>query len=99
MPDRWCTVTVTDQQGRRRSIDVLASSTFDAAHLYLTCAKAQPLAPVELPLPTIATTFQVITADKVYTVTGVALQRWIERRRADWKGPRAVLFRRRPTLE
>ena len=30
---RWCTVTVTDQDGRRHSIDVQATSTFDAAHL------------------------------------------------------------------
>jgi hypothetical protein len=99
MPERWCTVTVTDPQGRRRSIDVLASSTYDAAHLYVAYAKTQPQTSVELPLPTTTTTFEVITGGRVYTVPGAALQQWIERRRADWKGPRAALFKRRPTLE
>jgi hypothetical protein len=42
MPERWCTVTTTDAEGRRHSVDVQAASTFDAAHIYLTHAKAQP---------------------------------------------------------
>jgi len=36
---RWCTVTVTDQEGRRHSVDVQATSTFDAAHLCVVEAK------------------------------------------------------------
>jgi len=39
MPEHWCTVTVTDANGRRHSLDVIASSTYDAAHLYVTHAK------------------------------------------------------------
>ena len=39
---RWCTVTVTDGEGKRYSLDVNASSSYDAAHLYLTHVKEQP---------------------------------------------------------
>src|SRR5580704_17276262 len=38
---RWCTVTVTDQDGRRHSVDVQATSTFDAAHLFVVEAKKE----------------------------------------------------------
>src|SRR5438067_2114542 len=97
MPRRWCTVTVTDAQGRRYSLDILADSTFDAAHLYLTHAKTQP-AP-HLPIPTRETVFEIVTGGRVYKVTGAALQRWIEQRRQDWKGPKGFLFSQRPKLE
>jgi hypothetical protein len=40
---RWCTVTVTDPDGRRRSVDVQATSTFDAAHLFVVDAKSVAL--------------------------------------------------------
>ena len=36
---RWCTVTITDPDGRRHSVDVQATSTFDAAHLFVVEAK------------------------------------------------------------
>ena len=42
MGERWCTVTVIEQSGRRHSVDVLACSTFDAAHIFVTHAKADP---------------------------------------------------------
>jgi hypothetical protein len=42
MGERWCTVTVIEQSGRRHSVDILASSTFDAAHIFVTHAKADP---------------------------------------------------------
>ena len=95
MPDRWCTVTVTDEEGRRHSLDVEACSTYDAAHLYVAHAKSHP---AELPAPTIATVFEVVTSGRVYRVEGAALQRWILRRREDWKGPKGFLFSQRPTL-
>jgi hypothetical protein len=94
MPECWCTVTVTDAEGRRHSLDVLASSTYDAAHLYVTHAKEQRT----LPVPTLASVFEVVKGGKVYTVAGAALQRWIEQRRQEWKGPKGMLFSRRPTL-
>jgi hypothetical protein len=93
MPERWCTVTVTDAKGRRYSLDVLASSTYDAAHLYVTHAKGQPQA--QFPVPTRETAFEVVISGKVYAVTGVALQRWIEERRREWRGPKGLLFSRR----
>ena len=96
MPERWCTVTVIDADGRRHSLDVRASSTYDAAHLYVTHAKSQKQA--QLPVPTLPTVFEVITEGRVYLVTGTALQRWIEQRRQSWQGPRGALFRNRPSL-
>ena len=65
---RWCTVTVTDQDGRRHSVDVQATSTFDAAHLFVVEAKKERA--VGLPKPTLATVFEVVAAGKVYRVTG-----------------------------
>jgi hypothetical protein len=38
---RWCTVTVTDPDGRRHSLDVFADSTYDAAHLFVVEAKKE----------------------------------------------------------
>jgi hypothetical protein len=96
MPEHWCTVTVTDATGRRHSLDVIATSTYDAAHLYLTHAKAQPQS--GLPLLTVESVFEVVNGGRVYTVVGAALQRWIEQRRHEWKGPKGLLFSRRPTL-
>jgi hypothetical protein len=96
MPECWCTVTVTTADGRRHSLDVLASSTYDAAHLYVAHAIEQ--AEAQLPVPDIMTVFEVVKGAKVYTVEGVALQRWIEQRRQEWKGPKGLLFSRRPTL-
>ena len=94
---RWCTVTVTDAERRRHSLDVQATSTFDAAHLYEVEAKKERA--VGLPKPTLATMFEVVTAGKVYRVTGAALQRWIVEKRNTWNGPKGMLFRQRPGLE
>jgi hypothetical protein len=94
---RWCTVTVTDAEGRRHSVDVQASSTFDAAHLYVVEAKKERA--VGLPRPTLATVFEVVTGGKVYRVTGAALQRWIVEKRTSLNGPKGMLFRQRPGLE
>jgi hypothetical protein len=68
MPEHWCTVTVTDAAGRRHSLDVIATSTYDAAHLYVTNAKAQPQ--TGLPVPTLASVFEVVNGGKVYSVEG-----------------------------
>jgi len=89
MPERWCTVTVTDQQGRRHSLDVQATSIYDAAHIYVTHAKQCPAA--GLPKPSVATTFEVVTGGRVYGVKGAALQRWILQRRQELKGPAGML--------
>lgn len=94
---RWCTVTVTDGEGRRHSLGVQATSTFDAAHLYVVEAKKERA--VVLPKPTLATVFEVVTAGKVYRFTGAALQRWIGEKRSTWNGPKGMLFRKRPGLE
>ena len=94
---RWCTVTVTDQDGRRHSVDVQATSTFDAAHLFVVEAKKERA--VGLPKPTLATVFEVVAAGKVYRVTGTALQTWIVGKRRTWNGPRGYLFCKRPGLE
>ena len=41
MAAKWVTVTVTDPDGRRHSLDVQATSTYDAAHLYVVEAKKE----------------------------------------------------------
>ena len=96
VPERWCTVTVTDQEGRRHSLDVQASSTYDEAHLYVAHAKSNPAG--QIPIPTLATVFEVATSGRLYFVKGAALQRWIAQRRQEWKGPEGFLFSQRPTL-
>ena len=75
----------------RHSLDVIASSTYDAAHLYVTHAKVQP--PAGLPVPTLATIFEIVNGGKVYTVEGDALQRWIEQRRQEWEGSEGTVVR------
>jgi hypothetical protein len=95
--ERWCTVTVTDGEGRRHSLDLQAASSFDAAHIYVTHAKAHP--EKGLPRATLATVFEVVIDEKVYRVEGKALQRWIAKQRQELKGPRGYLFMLRPPLE
>jgi hypothetical protein len=87
---RWCTVTVTDAEGRRHSVDLQAGSLFDAAHLFVVEAKKERA--VGLPKPTLATVFEVVTTGKVYRVTGAALQRWIVEKRSSWNGPNGCSF-------
>jgi hypothetical protein len=88
---------VSDAQGRRHSVDVLAASTFDAAHLYVMHAKTQP--GTGIPPLTLATVFEVIIDGKVHMVAGKALQSWIIKERGGRNAPRGLLFSRRPTLE
>jgi len=94
---RWCTVTVTDSDGRRHSLDLLADSTYDAAHLFVVEAKQERQ--VGLPKVTLATVFEVTIEGKVYHVRGTALQRWIVQRRQSWNGPKGYLFSKRPGLD
>ena len=93
---KWCTVTVTDGGGKRHSLDVSADSSYDAAHLYLTHVRGHPAC--GLPIPTTATLFEIVTDGRIHHVQGARLKKWIENRREEWKGPRGILFRQRPTL-
>jgi hypothetical protein len=77
---KWATVTIKNPDGRRHSLDVQATNTYDAAHLYVTEAKKERA--VGLPKPTLATLFEVVTEGKVYRVKGEALQKWIVERRS-----------------
>jgi uncharacterized protein YuzE len=94
---KWATVTVTDKQGRRYSLDVNANSSYDAAHLYLTLRSSESCLRDTEAGP--STLFEVSTEGKVLYVEGQKLKKWIERRRIDWKGPRGHLFSQRPTLD
>ena len=98
---RWCTVTVTNAEGARHSIDVRAESTFDAAHLYVVTAKSKQAAmlPSRIPVPTVATVFEVVAEGKIFRVHGAALRRWIAKRREELGGPRGLLFRERPGID
>ena len=82
---KCCTVTVTDPDGRRHSLDVQATSTFDAAHLS-GVVEAKKERAVGLPKPTLAAVFEVVADGKVYRVKGEALQKWIVERRQRWNG-------------
>ena len=93
---KWCTVTTVDGEGRRYSLDVLADSSYDAAHLYLCHVKSIP--GCGFPIPTTSTTFDVVANGKILTVSGVRLKTWIQNRREEWKGPRGILFKQRPMI-
>ena len=88
--------TVIDPDGRRHSLDLLADSTYDAAHLFVVEAKKERAE--TLPMPTLATVFEVVADGKVYHVAGAALQRWIVERRQKLNGPKGYLFGQRPGL-
>jgi len=87
---KWATVTVTDKQGRRYSLDVNARS-------YVTHVVRNPACGI--PKLDASTLFEVSTEGKVLYVEVQRLKKWIERRRIDWKGPRGYLFSQRPMLE
>ncbi len=95
---KWATVTITDSDGQRYSLDVKADSSFDAAHLYLVGAQSKVTTRAPLPIPSLGTVFEVVVEGKVYKVTGKALQKWILKQRAERKGPNGLLFSRRPIL-
>jgi hypothetical protein len=95
--ERWATVTVTDSDGRRHSVDVYACSTYDAAHLFVAHAKGGP----QTGLPSLGTEtrFEVSVAGRIHYVQGNALQQWILKERQRLKGPAGFLFSKRPALE
>jgi hypothetical protein len=94
---QWCTVTVTDVDGRRHSIDVLADSSYDAASLFLAKAAFDPDA--GLPQPTIDTVFQVIAGWRMFRVHGTALERWTIDQRQTLGGEGEGLSYAGPELE
>ncbi len=98
---KWATVTVTDDEGRRHSMDVQAESVYDAAHIYVSSAKSQQAAmpPGKVPPPSSTTVFEVVCDGKVYRVEGMKLQKWILKRREELKGPKGLLFKQRPALD
>jgi hypothetical protein len=87
------TVTTTDGDGKRFSLDVKAESRYDAARLYRCLVKNMP--GCGFPVPTTSTTFEVVIAGRILAVSGVRLKKWIEKRRDEWKGPRGLLFKQR----
>src|SRR5581483_1375609 len=93
---RWCTITVLDGAGKRYSLDVKADSSYDAAHLYLTHVRTTPTC--GYPIPTTATVFEVIADGRIHHVPGIRLKKWIEKRRDERRGPRAMLFKQRPMI-
>jgi hypothetical protein len=93
---KWCTVTVTDGEGKRYSLDVNADSSYDAAHLYLTHVRGNPSC--GFPIPTTSTLFEVVTGGRIHSVPGARLKKWIENRRQELKGPKGMLYRQRPMI-
>lgn len=68
-----------------------AESTYDAAHLYLTKAK-EHIIREPLPIPSLETMFEVSVNGRVHKVPGTKLQRWINKRRTEARGPKGMLF-------
>jgi hypothetical protein len=93
---KWCTVTVTNGGGQRYSLDVQADSSYDAAHLYLTHVIGNP--GCGFPIPTTSTVFEVAVDGRILPVSGERLKKWIEKRCAEWTGPRGFLFSKRPMI-
>lgn len=96
MGNRWCTVTMIEESGRRHSVDICAASTFDAAHIFVAHAKADPRNGI--PKPTVDSVFEVTVDGKVHRVTGMALRKWILREREERNGPAGFVFSMRPML-
>jgi hypothetical protein len=94
---KWATVTVVDPDCRRHSLDVLASSAYDAVHLFLHNAKENRA--LALPIPTRETVFEVLCQGKVHRVSGAGLKQWIQRRRDELGGPAGFLFSQRAVME
>jgi len=42
--------------------------------------------------------FEVVGDGRILRVEGGRLKKWIETRRAEWKGPRGFLFNQRPMI-
>ena len=93
---KWCTVTVTDGEGKRHSLDVNADSSYDAAHLHLTHVRNNPSC--GFPIPTTSTLFEVVTGGRIHNVPGMRLKKWIENRRQELRGPRGLIFSQRPMI-
>lgn len=100
-PAKWCTVTVTNTQGQRHSTDLFAQSTYDAAHLYVTAAKSKEAAmmPHLVLYPRSRRCLRWVADGKIFHVRGVALRRWIMKRRQELGGPAGLSFRERPWLD
>jgi hypothetical protein len=90
-------VTVVDPDDRRHSLDVLADSSYDAAHLFLTHAKANRRS--GLPIPTLETVFEVTAKGHVYRLTGAKLRDWILKERNERKGPTGYMFSKRAVMD
>jgi hypothetical protein len=93
----WCTVTVVDPDGRRHSLDVLADSSYDAAHIFLTHAKEHRRS--GLPIPTPDTIFEVTAKGRLHKVNGAKLREWIAKERTQRKGPSGYMFGKRATMD
>ena len=79
MPN-WATMTVTHNETRRHSMDVQAESVYNAAHIFVSSAKKSQqtaMLPGRVPLPNVATVFEVVYASKIHRVEGKKLQNWI----------------------
>ena len=90
-------MTVSDPDGRRHSLDVLADSSYDAAHLFFVHAKTHRGS--GRPVPTATTVFEVVANGRIYKVTGAKLRDWIQRERTLRKGPQGYMFSKRPVMD
>lgn len=86
---KWCTVTVTDGEGKRYSLDMNGDSSYDAAHLYLTHVRGNP--GCGLPIPTTVTLFEVVIDSRIHRVSDARLKGWIENEETTGRPPRVAV--------
>jgi hypothetical protein len=93
MGGRWCAVTVIEESGRRRSVDVLASSSFDAAHIFVTHVKAAPRQRHPSTRLSLESVLEIVVDGKIHRVEGKTLQQRILKRRRNVKAGEEFSFR------
>ena len=97
MGERWCTVTMIEESGRRHSVDVwppaLSMQRVSSSHMPRQTPRNG------IPRLSLDSVFEVVVDGKIRRIEGRALQQGILKERKERKGPRGVLFSRRPTLD
>ena len=100
---KWATVTVTDDEGRRHSMDVQAESVYDAAHIFVSSAKSQQaatLAEATTRFEPWQQSLRLFAPARSTEWKGRSCRKgWIVSRREELKGPKGLLFNQRATLD
>jgi hypothetical protein len=86
-------VEVALAEDRTRRLDALLDTQKPRTALAAACCCG-----CGFPIPTTSTVFEVAVDGRILPVSGERLKKWIEKRRAEWTGPRGFLFSKRPMI-